>query len=378
MKKNRILLILSALLIIVLTGIFLYQISVLGVSGLLENNNRQEELKKSEVLAEEPLKAEELPKYQFVEQAEVQQEGVNFLFFGDIMLDRHVAELIAKESLDQILQGLEEKQVELFEFQDIVSANLEGAVTESGEHYAPRNLYDFAFRPELVAKLKDYSFNYFTIANNHILDQGELGLKETRDNLEKMDFYFSGASDAQVNENSLTYLNVKDSKVAMLAFSMVYHHFNQQEALDLLAKAKSEADLVVLNIHWGTEYEHIFNSYQQEVAHALIDAGADIIIGHHPHVIQGMEVYNNKPIFYSLGNFIFDQYFSKSTQEGLAVAVEFRDEEVKIKLHPFVSHLSAPVFMNEAKTQALISEFKTWSHKNSQDLVGQEMIISLN
>ena len=93
----------------------------------------------------------------------------------------------------------------------------------------------------------------------------------------------------------------------------------------------------MVNAHWGEEYSAQFNRLQQELAHGFIDAGADAVIGHHPHVAQGMEVYKNKPIFYSLGNFVFDQYFSAETQTGLAVEFIFNGQGLDYKLHPFAS-----------------------------------------
>jgi poly-gamma-glutamate synthesis protein (capsule biosynthesis protein) len=100
---------------------------------------------------------------------------------------------------------------------------------------------------------------------------------------------------------------------------------------------------------------------QQQVGHQLIAAGADIIIGHHPHVIQGLEIYQGKPIFYSLGNFIFDQYFSSDTQEGLGVGIELANDKITIKLIPFVSEFSQVRFMDEKEKKIFYENFVKWS-----------------
>jgi poly-gamma-glutamate synthesis protein (capsule biosynthesis protein) len=110
----------------------------------------------------------------------------------------------------------------------------------------------------------------------------------------------------------------------------------QKSARDLA----SSSDILVVNIHWGEEYKADPNNRQKEMAHLLIDAGVDVIIGHHPHVVQTVETYKNKPIFYSLGNFIFDQYFSPETQKGLAVEIIFTSKDIEYKTHFFHSNLS--------------------------------------
>jgi poly-gamma-glutamate synthesis protein (capsule biosynthesis protein) len=97
--------------------------------------------------------------------------------------------------------------------------------------------------------------------------------------------------------------------------------------------------------HWGAEYGLKSNKRQQDFAHALIDSGADLIVGSHPHVVQEIEPYNGKYIFYSLGNFIFDQYFSKNTQQGLALLLELSEASSTIALLPIDLQFSQPKMM---------------------------------
>jgi poly-gamma-glutamate synthesis protein (capsule biosynthesis protein) len=90
-------------------------------------------------------------------------------------------------------------------------------------------------------------------------------------------------------------------------------------ALDEIVKLEKKADVTVVYAHWGTEYEKNSSQKQRELAHRFVDNGADLIIGSHPHVVQEVEIYNGKEIYYSLGNFVFDQYFEDSTKHGLLV-----------------------------------------------------------
>jgi len=305
----------------------------------------------------------------------VVKSPLRFLFFGDLMLDRSVGARLKNKKVDFLLAGLA-SSTDLSQF-DLIGANLEGAVTNEGRHYAPEMSFDFAFPPSRIAELKKYNFSYFTIANNHITDQGALGLQETRVNLNTLGFNYSGDADAQISENSLKLVTINDKKIALIALSMVYHNFNLAQAKKIIEDARGQADWVVVNIHWGSEYQHNYSLGQQKIGRELIDSGADIIIGHHPHVVQGMEIYKKRPIFYSLGNFIFDQYFSPDTQEGLGIELELTDDQIKIGINPLRSESSVVNPMREDKKEKFLENFSTWS-KADQVLEGQIMAQTIN
>jgi poly-gamma-glutamate synthesis protein (capsule biosynthesis protein) len=311
------------------------------------------------------------------------------------MLDRHVGEKISKKGLDSLFVKLSTSTQNLLLNKDLIGANLEGAVTDNGSHYPPNNAYDFAFAPNLINGLKKYNFNFFNLANNHLADQGEHGIIETRENLDKLEFNYVGCADGLAGECSYKVIKLESLKVGMAGFSLVYNakKFDIKKAEKIVVDLASTTDLVIVNMHWGVEYEHKFNSNQQEIAHKLADAGADMIIGHHPHVVQGMEVYKNKPIFYSLGNFIFDQYFSADAQEALAVGVEWFKEstlasrphpnpllgkergllgegEMMITLLPMKSKASQPDLMDGKEKEKFFEKFASWSEV-SDDVIEQ-------
>jgi len=291
----------------------------------------------------------------------IKNKSAKMLFVGDIMLDRHVGEKIKEEGFDYLFEGLKKDNFNFYGY-DLISGNLEGAVTDGGNHYTPAQLYDFAFAPEVVNKLKNYNFTNFNLANNHLADQGERGIKETSANLDELKFYYYGCADGLVEDCSLAVRQVGDLKIGLAGFSMVYKKFDLAAASEKIKDLKDKVDLIIVNVHWGTEYSHIFNKIQQETAHQLIDAGADVIIGHHPHVVQGLELYKNKPIFYSLGNFIFDQYFSADTQEELAVEIDFKtDGQTVARLKPIISKQSQPGFMVGAEKERYLSKIAVWS-----------------
>lgn len=292
---------------------------------------------------------------------------IKMLFFGDMMLDRHVGEKIDKYGLDYIFEKLVNSTEENFlTGYDLIGCNLEGAVTNNGSHYSPVMAYDFAFAPKLINELKKYNFNFFNLANNHFSDQGERGIIETRENLDKMDFDYVGCRDALVAECSSKILKIADKKIGMVGFSMVYNEFNIVEAEKIINNLVSLTDFIVVNIHWGNEYQHNQNKLQKQVAYKLIDAGVDVVIGHHPHVIQGIEIYKNKPIFYSLGNFIFDQYFSNDTQNGLAIEIKDCCRKQEYLIYPIKSEVSQVKLMLGDERKELLNKLSEWSEVNSE------------
>jgi poly-gamma-glutamate capsule biosynthesis protein CapA/YwtB (metallophosphatase superfamily) len=138
-------------------------------------------------------------------------------------------------------------------------------------------------------------------------------------------------------------VNVK--KIAIVGLDLFDHNFEQEKTKEIFDAVKPYSDYRIAFIHWGTEYTAQPQDKQKEIAHQIIDLGADIILGHHPHVVQSVEIYNNKPIFYSLGNFVFDQYFSKETQEGLGVQIKLLPYQIQYELLPINIAKSQPQFM---------------------------------
>jgi poly-gamma-glutamate synthesis protein (capsule biosynthesis protein) len=142
-----------------------------------------------------------------------------------------------------------------------------------------------------------------------------------------------------------------------LAFNKTFPFNCSDEEIAKIVKKVRESNpgkfLIVL-LHWGQEYQLKSSISQQSLSHKLIDEGADLIVGSHPHVVQEIEEYKGKLIFYSLGNFIFDQYFSKETQEGLAVGLEIYPEKVIYRLFPIQSCLSQPFLMEKEKAKEFL------------------------
>lgn len=290
------------------------------------------------------------------------QGTLGTLFFGDIMLERRLEEVIARHGVEWLFHGIRvlPNQVSLRDI-DIVGANLEGAVTEGGVHSHPVYPYDFAFSPERVAAAVDVGISFFTIANNHLQDQGEEGVLSTRRLLTGLGVDFSGDVDSRVSDDSVTVIERNDLDVAMISLSGVYGALNTDAVRGLVSDSENRADLVIVNVHWGVEYQHVAHPAQRSLARALVESGTDLVIGHHPHVTQGIEIVDGVPVFYSLGNFIFDQAFSEATQEGLAVRVGIDAQRYAIDLLPFRSIEYQPRWRENADRTRALDDIASWS-----------------
>lgn len=269
------------------------------------------------------------------------QSPISILAVGDIMLDRYVETLIKKEGEEYPFA----KIGALLENQDIVLGNLEGPVVEKRKQ-TPDNAMRFSFNPDYLSILKDNHFSILTLANNHTYDHGKEAFAETMEQLRTAGLTPLGHPLEMASEHSAIQ-NVHGKRIGFLGFNATKLPFDRDQASLLVQEMNSETDIVIVTIHWGDEYALKPNRLQKELAHIFIDGGADAVIGHHPHVVQSIERYKDKMIFYSLGNFIFDQYFSTATQEELAVAMKIEENKITYTLHPLRSKRSQPEQMQD-------------------------------
>lgn len=186
---------------------------------------------------------------------------------------------------------------ELFETDDVTLVNLEGVLTDETNRVEKN--FNIKGYPEYAGILTSSSIEACSLGNNHTQDYGKASLTDTQEAL-------TGAGVLYAYNDTVAYYTTQDGiKVAMLSTSL-FSKSKEKYLLNGIEKAREEgADLIIASCHWGKERVYYPTSYQQEAAHRLIDAGADLVIGHHPHVLQGIEYYKGKVICYSLGNFCF-------------------------------------------------------------------------
>jgi len=315
----------------------------------------------------------------------VNQTSGTILFVGDIMLDRYVRRAIEREQ-DPLYPFL--LIASTTRAADLTVANLEGPISSGGTKQGSE--YSFRFEPVGTINALQYAgIDVVNLANNHIWDYGRAAVLDTMRYLSEAGIEFIGFGINYDDANTPLIKVVGGARVAMLSYTEFYgealwarsassgqaddrlglSEFNSQKIIGKIKEIKKAglADIVVVNLHWGVEYETTSKTWQRELAHRFVDAGADLIIGHHPHVVQEVEKYevpssfvvaspsvilginsgeaiqsknpglpreyprNDKRvgyIAYSLGNFVFDQNFSVDTRKGLIIEAVIKDGRV--------------------------------------------------
>lgn len=280
-------------------------------------------------------KPEELIK-PVVEPERVTEARVTFLAVGDMMISRGVARSITKAN-DPLVPF--RKMDEIFRSTDFNFGNLE--VPISGNNNVIGKGLVFNMHTRDIAGLKAYNFKVLNLANNHALDQGINGLRQTQRFLDEHGFIHLGVGDNLEQAWQPKTITVKDVKIGFVGASYASindggvarnEYVARIEDKDRLKKAidrlRAEgADFIVATMHAGVEYQRRPHQPQIDFAKNAIDYGADIVIGAHPHWAQIFETYKGKYIFYSLGNFIFDQEWSRDTKEGLALKITLHNRK---------------------------------------------------
>ncbi len=253
---------------------------------------------------------------------------IHLLFVGDIMFDRGVAQHAKKYGVDSLFAKVER----LFLGTNAVIGNLEGTITDKPSvSEKDVSLLQFTFNPMFVELLGRSDFTALSLANNHTFDFGKDGYEQTKNNLHDAGIIPFGSP--QNNDNISTRISAQGKTICLVGYHDLFTP-DPAPALEEIKNIKNSCAYIVLFAHWGVEYSQTASERQKILSHEFVDAGADLVIGAHPHVVEPVEIYNNKAIFYSLGNFIFDQNFSFATEHGLAINVEWDDTKTRFTLVP--------------------------------------------
>ncbi len=266
---------------------------------------------------------------------------------GDMMLGRNIKDYIAAR------KGYEypfNHVLPYFQASDYVTGNFENPITtkEEDAYKKADKFIHISTDKEAATALKKVGFHSVSLANNHMLDFGPDALSETIEAFAKAGVDTVGAGRDYTDARRIVYKEVNGVRIAIVGLSEVIpKEFaakknragiasmkNVKSLVSLIVKAKRGADLVIVHAHWGGEYDSGAHPVQVQLGRVMIDAGADVVIGHHPHVLEPVEIYNGGVIFYSLGNFIFDQGWSRTRESVLAQYKINKDGKVQIELHP--------------------------------------------
>ena len=279
----------------------------------------------------------------------------SLLFTGDILLDRGVRRFITYWGADALFSRSIDS---LFATSNVVVGNLECPATRISAPMQKR----FIFRadPEHLSILRKHGITHLNLCNNHSIDQGREGLMDTKKNVEKAGMVPVGAGH-NMDEASKPVLLAKTPRKVWLLTSLrlALEHFTylpdrpcvSQEPMDTLLsrisrlrKAEPRA-VIIVSLHWGAEHTLRPVPRQRLEAHRLIDAGADALVCHHTHTLQTVENYRGRPIYYSIGNFIFDQTKPENSQ-ACAVKIEITKDAVNTHTIPIVIRKCVPHISN--------------------------------
>ncbi len=248
-------------------------------------------------------------------------ESVSMVFGGDMMFDRTVRQVMEIKSDDFIFSCIDD----VLHNDDITVANLEGPITEHasisvGSLPGDGSNFTFTFATSTAMLLARHHITVVNLGNNHVVNFGTSGVRSTISLLREAGVDYFGDPIA----HRVTTYAMHGVNIALIA----YNEFDSGGASN--AASTTRADILyqkaagympIVYAHWGVEYATTSPSYVRERAHSFVDAGAMLVIGSHPHVVEDHELYRGIPIYYSLGNFIFDQYWNDAVRNGLLVSV---------------------------------------------------------
>jgi len=263
---------------------------------------------------------------------------INLCAAGDILLDRGVRQALTERDYNYPYERVKD----ILTNADIAFANLECPITERGTPVYKRRELVFKGDPENAQALKRAGFDILNLANNHTMDYESAGLSSTLNILREAGIAALGAGLTRAEASKPVLIKKGDCLVGFLGYTV----FPPEGYISLAGKpdvarvdyktiekkikeAKKKCDFLVVSFHWGKEYDFFPSEDQKELAHMAVDCGADLVIGHHPHVLQGVETYKGKLIFFSLGNFIFDRQLQSGTDETIILYLTIENRRRK-------------------------------------------------
>lgn len=284
--------------------------------------------------------------------AKPETKKLSLSFTGDVLLDSHVAALIKNKGADYVVGEVKD----ILSGSDISMINLENPVSLKGEK-APDKQYTFRAKPENLDVLTQCGIDVVTLANNHSLDYGKDALIDTFNYLDKADIKYVGAGNDIESANKPVVFYDNSYSTSILASSRVIPAvswaagknkpglattYDPTLLLSKIKEARKNSDIVVVYVHWGEELKEKPVSHQKDLAKKYIDSGADIVIGSHPHVLEGFEFYKGKLIAYSLGNFIF----TNAKNDTMILNIQYTGNSYKASVIPCRIVNYRPVLIN--------------------------------
>ncbi|MBQ8014624.1 MAG: CapA family protein, partial [Clostridia bacterium] len=267
---------------------------------------------------------------------------------GDITFDPERPVMVHAGENGGVLNCFDKSLIRQLKASDVFLLNCETAISESGEPIADK-AWTFCSKPESIGFLKELGVDVVSLANNHVYDYGEVAFEDTMQNLKNAGMPYVGAGMNLVEAVNGHYFIVNGIKIGIVAASRAEKYYmtpvatfaspgimgtyDSEDFLESIKIAEKNCDFLIAYVHWGTEYSKELDEAQKTMSREYIEAGADAVIGAHPHCLQGMEFYNGVPVIYSLGNFWFND---KTLDSGVVTLEIDGDLNAKVMFTPLL------------------------------------------
>lgn len=308
---------------------------------------------------------------------------ITIVAVGDLMMSSWVIDVVKEKGVDFPFDSTRS----LLKSADITIANLEAPLTKAGTSYEDKT-FTFKVPPTFIDGIKRSGIDIVTLANNHILDFGVQGLSNTIMILDSNNIKHCGAGKNREFACAPVIVDFYGVKVGFLGFSMTYPKefwakknawgtcYPDEDLLrQVINESEANADLTIVSFHWGAEKRATPKDYQLFFAHKAIDFGADLVLGHHPHVLQSLEIYKNKLIAYSLGNYVFGSYSNNAKDSVVLQAELTMNGLLSAQVYPISVYNAAvnfqPVLHKGLKRKAVLDHL----NNISKDLNGNQNIL---
>ncbi len=279
---------------------------------------------------------ETVPVFKHNQVANPQDPTVTLMFSGDVTLSDHFEEVVGTDYTRPFAAMKEYQQA------DLAMVNLENPLTKA-TLAMPGKQFNFKANPDAVKVLTSGGVDLVSLANNHSMDFEAEGLKETLTTLDAAGIQYVGAGKDLTEARRPKIIDVKGQRIAYLSYwgeeygaeanKAGVNSINEERIAEDIKAIRDQVDWVVVNFHWGQELAEAPADWQVKLGHFTVDQGADVIVGHHPHVLQGAEIYKGRPIAYSLGNFIFGGN-SRTDYDTAVMQVSLKDKQMKVEFLP--------------------------------------------
>jgi AmmeMemoRadiSam system protein B len=274
-----------------------------------------------------------------------ENKKISILNFGNILLEQNAGQFEKINPFEKI-KG---REGNFLRGVDFILADLAGTITDSKDCAGKAR----SFNSNIASLISKSGINMINLADDHMNDCGEEGIVDTKNYLSKNRIDSFGTSPV---ENSYTEKEADGSKIAFVGINATNHSGNLKQYYDLIKKLRETNDYLVANIRWDNESDNNLSSAQKDIAHSLIDSGADLVIGYGPYAIQPLEIYKNKVIFYSLGDLVSDQT-NKNANNGLGVGTVFSKDGTRFYLFPYDINAYQPALLPPEKATIFCNQY---------------------